>query len=260
MTALVAQNIDFSVKWNWNVGSSENSLSEASTLSQINAIACTLTSVQDSNIPSAAGYTTIGTSSLSTTSGVALSGTTFFSALSANSVDPFYPEVNGVYDSSDLEMVDTCLGHPQETGWYHYHTMSPCHTSSADSATVIGCAASSSCSASIKAYAVAGFSSYKTLTPIGIAKDGHIIWGPYNSAGSLWGGCDVDICNGAWVGGSYGYVATQFHPYLPMCWGPGSNTTISQTCSTNAKTCDGYVQKVISYVLTVALVSYTVLF
>ena len=57
----------------------------------------------------------------------------------------------------------------------------------------------------------------KSLNPIGIAKDGHIVWGPYKANGAAWGPCDVDVCNGAWVGGYYGYVATDFHPYLPAC-------------------------------------------
>ena len=67
-------------------------------------------------------------------------------------------------------------------------------------------------------------SSKKTLTPIGIAKDGHIIWGPYKKNGKLWSAYELDVCNGAVIDGVYGYAATHFHPYVIGCWGPGSAT------------------------------------
>jgi len=65
------------------------------------------------------------------------------------------------------------------------------------------------------------------MKPVGLAKDGHVIWGPYKETddGSfrLWESCDVDICNGAFVNGSYGYASTLFHPYTVGCWGPGKS-------------------------------------
>ena len=75
------------------------------------------------------------------------------------------------------------------------------------------------------------------MHPIAIAKDGHIIWGMYNSNGALWGDCDVDVCNGATIDGYYGYAATSFHPYIVGCWGPGNYPTVSQLCSDNARYC-----------------------
>jgi hypothetical protein len=36
----------------------------------------------------------------------------------------------------------------------------------------------------------------KTFTPIGIAKVGRIIYGPYKADGTVWQPCDVDVCNG----------------------------------------------------------------
>jgi len=63
---------------------------------------------------------------------------------------------------------------------------------------------------------------WSSLNPIGIAKDGHIIWGPFDADGDLWGDCDVDVCNGIQVDGYYGYAATGFHPYIVGCWGPGN--------------------------------------
>mmetsp|Transcript_40523 Transcript_40523/g.39044 ORF Transcript_40523/g.39044 Transcript_40523/m.39044 type:complete len:118 (-) Transcript_40523:40-393(-) len=76
------------------------------------------------------------------------------------------------------------------------------------------------------------------LFPVGIAKDGYIIWGPYNNQGSEWSSCDVDICNGLYVDDTnYGYVSTSFHPYFLGCWGPGNNATVSVECSTNGRYC-----------------------
>ena len=59
---------------------------------------------------------------------------------------------------------------------------------------------------------------------IGIAKDGHLILGPYNpETGELWSCDEHDICNGVFLSdGSYAYVATGTYPYTVGCWGPGS--------------------------------------
>ena len=62
----------------------------------------------------------------------------------------------------------------------------------------------------------------KTLRPIGIAKDGHKIYGPYNENGQLWEPCDVDYCNGRYINGEYVYVVTMFYPYIVGCWGPAN--------------------------------------
>lgn len=79
----------------------------------------------------------------------------------------------------------------------------------------------------ILTFAEAAYSNYKYLTPAGLAKDGHIIWGMYNSDGDLWTACDVDVCNGATIDGNYGYAMTTFHPYIVGCWGPGNCPTLS---------------------------------
>jgi len=58
-------------------------------------------------------------------------------------------------------------------------------------------------------YATAAYAAYKYQYPIGIAKDGHIIYGPYNSDGETWGDCEVDVCNGFYYNTEYyGYAAT----------------------------------------------------
>lgn len=88
--------------------------------------------------------------------------------------------------------------------------------------------------------------SKKERLPIGIAKDGHPIYGPYKNDGSFYSPCDVDVCNGITfsAGGNdpleayYGYVATMFFPYTVGCWGPGNKATNLQArCSGNARLC-----------------------
>lgn len=81
------------------------------------------------------------------------------------------------------------------------------------------------CNRDIRAHAIAHIpEQLQTLTPIGIAKDGRIIYGPFRSDGMLWQPCDVDACNGRMFGRHYGYVATMFHPYFVGCWGPGNKS------------------------------------
>ena len=75
-----------------------------------------------------------------------------------------------------------------------------------------------------------------TQDPIGIAKDGHIIWGPIKSEGNYWTACDVDVCN--WSETKKGYAATLFHPYIVGCWGSGSSPNdIGQSCTSRPRIC-----------------------
>ena len=58
---------------------------------------------------------------------------------------------------------------------------------------------------------------------IGLARDGHMIVGPYNADGELWACDDHDFCNGTFLAdGSYVYVLTTTFPYTVGCWGPGT--------------------------------------
>jgi len=51
-----------------------------------------------------------------------------FDSVSIDSVDPYFPAVYGSVTNaaSSTEKVDFCQAHPQGTGIYHYHTVSPC--------------------------------------------------------------------------------------------------------------------------------------
>lgn len=73
---------------------------------------------------------------------------------------------------------------------------------------------------------------------VGIAKDGHIIYGPYNKHGEQWECDDMDVCNGHWLeDGSYGYGMSSFFPYTIGCWGPAPRPAlIAASCSYTACT------------------------
>ena len=45
-----------------------------------------------------------------------------------DSVDPYFPAIYGNVknETSSSEKVDFCQSHAQETGIYHYQTVSPC--------------------------------------------------------------------------------------------------------------------------------------
>ncbi|CAF1291630.1 unnamed protein product [Rotaria sordida] len=115
---------------------------------------------------------------MDTVAGVSVDSVAILNVNSANNVDPFYPTAGNT-----AETVDACLGHPNIQNIYHYHMASGCALSP-PSGTIASCASTSSCSSSIAAYAISLYNSYRTLTLIGIAKDGHVIYGPYDSTGT----------------------------------------------------------------------------
>lgn len=100
---------------------------------------------------------------------------------------------------------DYCLGHPSFTYIYHYHFMPPCiaNPNLNLSTGIVACSNNTACKADVRTYSESAYTSAgkNTLQPIGIAKDGFIIYGPYDANGNLWKSCDVDICNGLWING-----------------------------------------------------------
>lgn len=110
--APVTIDVDFTVKWQWDVGS--NVYNSPTTQAEIDALLCNTTANSDSTIPTAADFSVTGTTSIDTAIGVGLSGVMLFNGASANDVDPLYPAVYGTVTdaSSAKEMFDSCLGHP----------------------------------------------------------------------------------------------------------------------------------------------------
>ena len=99
-------------------------------------------------------------------------------------------------DAGAWEVQDSCDGHPEKNGTYHYHTLSSC----------------------IKNIGVD--------TVIGFALDGFAITGPQVAAGSILTSADLDVCHGLTSSivlngkkvSTYHYVMTQDFPYSVSCY------------------------------------------
>jgi hypothetical protein len=127
--------------------------------------------------------------------GISLDGPAIFSAIDA-----------GGRDAQAYELQDTCSGHPQNTGQYHFHGLSNC----AD----------------------------KTKQ-FGWALDGFAIWGPIDPVtGQEWSNDELDECHGITsditIDGvkvtTYHYVANDQYPYVVGCFrGTASARTIVGT-------------------------------
>lgn len=119
--------------------------------------------------------------------GITLSGTVIFNGLDA-----------GNRDAVAHETQDSCQGHPQQDGAYHYHNLSSClpDTESGQSALM------------------------------GYALDGFGIYGPRDANGNILTNADLDECHGTtsevdWDGQRvtmYHYVATYEYPYTLGCY------------------------------------------
>lgn len=167
--------IDFTVNFNPDV-SINSPVANPQSAAALYSIACITTS--QSSVPSASNFVqNLNSTTLSVLAGVSIDGVSILNVNSANYVDPFYP--TGGFSA---ESVDACLGHPNPANIYHYHMASACALNQ-PSGSISACSSLTSCSSSIANYAISAFSSYRTLTVIGIAKDGHIIYGPYYSSG-----------------------------------------------------------------------------
>lgn len=169
-------NIDFTVNFNPDVSVNSPNYSPM-TSGALSSIVCNIDN--QASVPSGSNFVmNSGSTSLNTLAGVSIDGVSILNVNSANNVDPFFP--TGGYSA---ESVDSCLGHPNPSNnAYHYHAASGCAFTSSNS-TIQSCTSTPACSSNIATYSISTFSSYRTLTVIGIAKDGHIIYGPYTSAG-----------------------------------------------------------------------------
>ena len=106
--------------------------------------------------------------------------------------DPFYPARGAV------PQTDQCLSHPTPNVFdYHYHSMSPCVMSANyPQGNIVLCTAYTPCATSARDYMLSGLTQYRNLTVVGLGRDGHVIYGPYNATGQrVTSG--VDVCNGA---------------------------------------------------------------
>ncbi len=111
-------------------------------------------------------------------------------------------------DAGAHEVQDSCDGHPQNSDIYHYHDLSACLTTAADSA--------------------AGSS-----TLVGYALDGYGVYVERDSHGNLPTDADLDACHGrtstvTWDGKpttTFHYDVTLEYPYFVGCF---HGTPVSQ--------------------------------
>ena len=182
--------------------------------------------------------------------GVASNGILFKTAVNGNGYDQIFPRVASGEKIQRVSM-DQCLGTTIRTndptldilgiedtdgdGVYHYTTFSPCIQDDRVVDLVFKCETDPTCKISPVDYAIMNHTSVeKRMAVIGLAKDGRLIYGPYKTGAETWDHCDVDVCNGRMMGNYYGYVATDFFPYLVGCWGPGSqveSSVVFASCS-----------------------------
>lgn len=193
-----------------------------------NDFICDGTWPSDNFVPSTYGYELQQASinaDMTYVVGVALNGVLIQSANAENGYDAFYPTaVNDRLSPARIDQ-DLCLGSSAVSTPYHYYMNSPCIYSRSDLKTQNSgpCSGNKLCNEDPLSYTLSFTSEgERALLPIGIAKDGHLIYGPYKNDGTLWQPNEVDACNGYVYQGQYIYVSTQFHPYTIGCWGPGN--------------------------------------
>lgn len=160
-------------------------------------------------------------------SGFALTGGAIYNGLAGGNVDAV---------ETELDTLDNCLSHGTPTGELHYHSLSPCIKSGTYTSTSTKpgtCPDTSSCTSDIFSFMRTNWSSTANYGGVaGIARDGHVIYGPYNAAGEVWGCDDHDVCNGFFLAdNSYGYASTATFPYVVGCWGPGPSQSYKVSCS-----------------------------
>ena len=160
---------------------------------------------------------------------MSITGALFSSAMASSyfDVDPAYPKIyDTVTNPNEAKIfMDSCL---TSLGLYgdrlhHYTMVSPCILDQTRKALnrQIACSSDAECNKGFKEFVQKSWPT-KALTPVGVALDGRVIYGPFDSTGKLWQPCDVDVCNGRYFGNEYAYVATMFHPYTVGCFGPGN--------------------------------------
>ena len=224
----------------------------------LNAVLCSAnSSIGDAEVPMDSHFSTVNSKSTNIISGVAISGMPMGSVLSSRQAPSGTSDVQDSLfpvDGSNVAEFDTCLLHGNHdytskgASPLFYTSPSPC---------IVGdrrhrhfqkiCGVSNQCKGIIgeieTSFASLGVESNQTI--IGIAKDGHLVYGPtmnLTSKTAVSGG--TDICNGVFFDGhqgdgvlrSYAYQATAHFPYLVGCFGPSTYPNahdVRPACTTN---------------------------
>ena len=174
---------------------------------------------------------------LQTSAGIMITGGYMYNALAAGNVDAVLFEA---------DTLDVCYDHPTPFSEFYYHYSGPCMRKDLgywnDQKAPALCRDTGICVDDPENFTLTGAAPGKGLTyeastwdtPIGLARDGHIIIGPHKPDGTTWDCADRDVCNGAFVNGSYVYVGSSTFPYVVGCWGPGPAHLYKPSCSFNS--------------------------
>lgn len=188
---------------------------------------------------------------IDTWAGIALDNIAIFNALALGNRDAIETEAH---------TLDTCLSHSSPQGVLHYHSLGACATTSAlRSTTVVPALCDNNYNTCLSApYTWATNYAFPNTAnhggDFGLARDGHVIKGPYNSNGELWDCSELDMCNGTFIDdGSYVYAPTAKFPHVVGCWGPAPHTNYRPNTACTAYACDAGATALVSVGAALAL-------
>ena len=246
------QNVDWEVKWNSDVSTVYNydSVFESATI--VERLLCDYDRLKSTHMFEDQYYFSRGENQ-DHVAGYAFDNLPIFNALTVDDHTDSEEEhacVSGQTCTIDYQdalkeeadTMDTCLTHSSLDKELHYHSLGRCmkdfNTLLSGTGSPTLCKDEPACLQDPFTYAkmAPAYQVNRGLTDIGLARDGHVIKGPYNADGELWSCAEHDICNGVFLeDGSYAYVATSTFPYIVGCWGPGTQQLkpVPTACSTN---------------------------
>jgi hypothetical protein len=145
--------------------------------------------------------------------------------------------------ATPIEKVDACLGASTKAnqypvgGIYHYKMVSPCLVDAINLKTNESCSSVAECGNTgilMKSYALKSFENYKSEMVLGVAKDGHMLLGPYDDNGLHFDCRTYDQCGGTYSSdGSYVYIFSERYPYSMNCFGPAQPQTYVPSCTSD---------------------------
>ncbi|CAF2565101.1 unnamed protein product [Rotaria sp. Silwood2] len=111
--------------------------------------------------------------SVNSIAGISIDGVPIFNVDSTSNQDVYYPITGPPTDWGDQ-----CFAHPSLDSIYHYHIDSGCALEPPVGQTTL-CNNIPPCRRDGASYSMSMFRDYQNLTVLGVAKDGHVVYGPY---------------------------------------------------------------------------------
>lgn len=108
--------------------------------------------------------------------------------------NPYTIEGYNAVEGNRAETFDSCDGHPDPQGRYHYHRIATCLNTNTPNSGLI------------------------RDEFVGVALDGYPIYGPKTADGTILTSSNLDACHGRTVNGNYRYHMTSDFPYYLGCY------------------------------------------